>query len=270
MSEPTTPTKRERREAARAERQAREQAAAAADTRRKRLLTLLGLLGAALVVVIVAVAISSNGGRRKTPSASSGGDVAGVADTKSMLNGIPQRGLTLGRADAPVTIVEFADPQCPYCKEYTLNEMPRVVQDQVRTGKAKMELRLLTFIGPDSITAAQVINATANQNLMWNTADLMYRNQGEENSGYVTDAFLNGIVKGAGGDAAKAQRDAATPAVQQVIGAARTLASRYNVTGTPTILVGPTGGDLRTDSESAPTAAGIARMVDAAAAKSGT
>jgi protein-disulfide isomerase len=132
-----------------------------------------------------------------------------------------------------------------------------------------MELRLLTFIGPDSITAAQVINATGNQNLLWNTADLMYRNQGEENSGYVTDDFLNGIVKGAGGDAARAQKDAATPAVQAMIGAAKTAASRYNVTGTPTILVGPTGGDLKTDPETAPTAAGIAKLVDAAA-KGGT
>ena len=78
MSEPTTPNKRQRREAARADRQAKEQAAAAAETRRKRLLTLGGLLGAAVVVVIVAIVISSSGGKRKTPSASSGGDVAGV------------------------------------------------------------------------------------------------------------------------------------------------------------------------------------------------
>jgi uncharacterized protein YcnI/protein-disulfide isomerase len=270
MSEPTTPNKRERREAARADRQARENAAAAAETRRKRLLTLGGLLCAAVVVVIVAIVVSSSGGKRRTPSASSGGGVVGVADAKAMLDGIPQKGITLGRADAPVTIVEFADPQCPYCKEYTLNEMPKVVQDQVRTGKAKMELRLLTFIGSDSITAAQVINAAGNQNLLWNTADLMYRNQGEENSGYVTDSFLNGIVKGAGGDAAKAQKDATTPAVQEMIAAAKTLSGRYNVTGTPTVLVGPTGGDLRIDDESAPTAAGIARLVDAAAAKGGT
>jgi protein-disulfide isomerase len=270
MSEPTTPNKRERREAARAERQAKEQAAAAADTRRKRLLTLGGLLGAAVVVVVVLIVVSSGGGRRKTPSAASGGGATGVAETRALIGGIPQKGITLGRADAPVTIVEFADPQCPYCKQYTLDEMPKVVQDEVRTGKAKMELRLLTFIGPDSITAAQVINAAGNQNLLWNTADLMYRNQGEENSGYVTDAFLNSIVKGAGGDAAKAQKDAATPAVQAQIGAARTLASRYNVTGTPTILVGPSDGDLRADPESAPTAAGIARLVDAAAAKAGT
>src|SRR3982751_5830497 len=110
MPESTTPTKRERRDAARAERLEREQAATA-------------------------------------------GSAKGAAATAALIGGIPQKGVTLGRADAPVTIVEFADPQCPFCKDYTLNEMPAVVQKYVRTGKAKMELRYLTFIGPDSITA---------------------------------------------------------------------------------------------------------------------
>ena len=211
MSEPTTPNKRERREAARADRQAREQAAAAAATRSKRLLTLGGLLGAAVVVVIVAIVDLLQRRQEEDADGLQRRRRRGRRRHQGAVGGIPQKGITLGRADAPVTIVEFADPQCPYCKEYTLNEMPKVVQDQVRTGKAKMELRLLTFIGPDSITAAQVLNATGNQNLLWNTADLMYRNQGEENSGYVTDDFLNGILKGAGGDAAKAQRDADDP-----------------------------------------------------------
>ncbi|WCB91901.1 hypothetical protein DSM104299_00579 [Baekduia alba] len=272
MSDPsTTPTKRERREAARAERQERESAAAAADTRRKRLLTLLGLLGAAVVIVVVAIVISSGGSSDKpTPAASSGGDVAGVAETKALIGGIPQSGITLGKADAPVTIVEFADPQCPFCKEYTLNEMPAVVKQYVRTGKAKMELRYLTFIGPDSVTAAQALQGAAPQSRFWEASDLFYRNQGEENSGYVTDDFLKGILTGAGADATKALAAGSSSAVAEQLGEAKTLASRYGVDSTPTILVGPTGGELKKDTESAPTAAGIGKLVDAAAAKGGT
>jgi protein-disulfide isomerase len=272
MSEPTPPTKRERREAARAERLEREQAAAAADTRRKRLYTLFGLLGAAVVVVVVAIAISSGGSSSgKTPAASSGGGVQGVADTKALIGGIPQQGITLGKASAPVTIVEFADPQCPFCKDYTLNEMPAVVQKYVRTGKAKMELRYLTFIGPDSITAGQALEAAGQQNKLWEASDLLYRNQGTENTGYVTDAFLKSVLTGAGADAAKAMAASSSSAVTQQLGDAKTLASRYGVDSTPTILVGPTGGDLKKDTEAAPTAAGIGKLVDAAlAAKAGT
>jgi protein-disulfide isomerase len=269
MTEPSAPTKRERRDAARAERLQREQAAAAAGVRRKRLLTLLGLLGAAAVIVVVAIVVSSGGGSKKSPAAGSGGAVQGAAETKSLIGGIPQKGITLGKADAPVTVVEFADPQCPFCKDYTLNEMPSIVQKYVRTGKAKMQLRYLTFIGPDSIPAAQALEAAGQQNKLWEASDLFYRNQGEENSGYVTDAFLKSILTAAGADATKALNAASSSAVSQQIGETKTLATRYGVTGTPTILVGPTGGDLKTDTESAPTAAGVGKLIDAALAAKG-
>jgi protein-disulfide isomerase len=269
-SHPPNPTKRERRDAARAERLERERAETAAATRRKRLFQLGGLLAAAVAIVVIAIAVSSGGGKKS----SGGGDassIQGVADTRALFAGIPQDGITLGKADAPVTIVEFADPQCPFCKDYTLQEMPSVVQKYVRTGKAKMELRYLTFIGPDSLTAARVLEAAGLQDKLWQASDLFYRNQGEENSGYVTDDFLTAILKGAGADPAKAMADAGSAKVSAQLAAAKTLSSRYAVDSTPTILVGPTGGALKKDTESAPTAAGIGKLVDASlAAKGGT
>ena len=270
MSQQNTPTKRERRDAARAQRVEREQAVAAGAERRKRLTQLGALLAAAVVIVVVAIAVSSGGADKKSSGAGAGGALQGIAETKSLFNGIPQKGITLGNPNAPVTIVEFADPQCPFCKEYTLNEMPELVQKYVRTGKAKMELRLLSFIGRDSVTAAGVLTAAGQQDKLWNATDLFYRNQGEENSGYVTDDFLTKVLTGAGADAEKAIAGAGDPAVSQQLAEAQTLSSRYGVTGTPTILVGPTGGDLKTDSEGQPTAAGVSKLVDAAlAAKSG-
>jgi len=266
MSQQNVPTKRERRDAARAERLEHEQAANAAAVRRKRLTQLGALLGAAAVIVVVAIVVSNHGGAKKTSS----GDFQGVAETTSLIGGIPQQGITLGKATAPVTIVEFADPQCPFCKEYTLNEMPTLIQKYVRTGKAKMELRYLTFIGPDSVTAAGVLEAAGAQGKLWQASDLFYRNQGEENSGYVDDAFLTKVLDGAGADAAKAIAGAGSSQASQEIAAAKTLSSRYGVTGTPTILVGPTGGDLKADtSESQPTAAGVSKLVDAALAAKG-
>jgi protein-disulfide isomerase len=267
MSQDATPTKRERRDAARTERLERERAAAAAGTRRKRLLTLGGLVGAAVVIVIAAVLISSGG---SSTSSNPDGDLVGVAETKALIGGIPQSGVTLGKPDAPVTIVEFADPQCPFCRDYTVDEMPAVVQKYVRTGQAKMELRYLTFIGPDSVKAASVLAGASQQNKLWESSDLFYRNQGEENSGYVTEDFLTKVLTGAGADADKAIAAAGSPAAAQQLAEAKTLASKYAVEGTPTILVGPTGGELKKDPEGQPTAAGIGRLVDAAAAKAGT
>ncbi len=147
--------------------------------------------------------------------------------------------------------------------------MPALVQKYVRTGKAKMELRMLTFIGPDSVTAAGVLLAAGQQNKLWNATDLFYRNQGEENSGYVTDDFLTKVLTGAGADA-EGHRRGRRPRGQPGDRRGQTLASRYGVTGTPTILVGPTGGDLKADkAESQPTAAGVGKLIDAALAAKG-
>lgn len=235
------------------------------STPTKRLALLGGLVVGALVIVLAAVLISSGGSSDK--GSGGGGDassIQGVADTKALIGGIPQSGITLGKADAPVTIVEFADPQCPYCAQYTVNEMPKVVQDYVRTGKAKMELRWLNFIGQDSVKAAAVLQSAAAQNKMWEAADLFYRNQGEENSGYVTDDFLTAVLDGAGADADKAITGAGDTKVSQGIAEAQTLSSKYGVDSTPTVLVGPTGGDL-TKVDGTPTAAAIGALVDKAA-----
>jgi protein-disulfide isomerase len=270
MSQNPSPTKRDRKDAARTERFERERADAAAKTRRKRLTTLGGLLAAAVVIVVAAVLISSGGGGGD--DSSSGGDassIQGKADTAALLKGIPQDGITLGKASAPATIVEFADPQCPFCKEYTLNEMPKVIQDDVRTGKAKMELRYLTFIGPDSVKAASVLQATAQENRFWDASDLFYRNQGEENSGYVTDDFLTGVLDAAGADSSKAIAGAGDASVSQALGEAKTLASKYGVDSTPTVLVGPTGGTLQ-KIDGTPTADAVSKLVAQAVAKAGT
>jgi protein-disulfide isomerase len=270
MSQQSSSSKRERRESARAERLEREQATAAGEQRRKRLMQLGGLLAVAAVIVIVAVVVSSGGGGSEKKNASSGGDLVGVAETAALIGGIPQRGITLGNPDAPVTIAEFADPQCPFCKDYTLNEMPELINKYVRTGKAKMELHLLSFIGRDSATAVSVLLSAGQQNKLWNVTDLFYRNQGEENSGYVTDDFLTKVLDGAGADANKAFAGVEDPVVSKEIGAAQTLTGRYNVTGTPTVLVGPTGGTLKSGGKGLPTAASVGKQVDAAlAAKRG-
>jgi protein-disulfide isomerase len=265
----TTPTKRERREAARAQRIQREQAVAAGETRRKRLIQLGGLLAAAVVIVVAAVLISSGGGKS---SGGSGGALQGVAETKALMAGIPQQGVTLGKADAPVTIVEFADPQCPFCREYTLNAMPALIQKYVRTGKAKMELRYMTFLGSDSLKAARVLEAAGQKNQLWTASDLLYRNQGQEETGWVTDDFLTRLTTAVGLDPAATIKAAGSPSASQALAEVNTLTSRYGVTGTPTILVGPTGGTLKKDTaETQPTAAGVGQLVDAAlAGKGGT
>jgi hypothetical protein len=57
--------------------------------------------------------------------------------------------MALGRPDAPVTLVEIADYQCPFCAAFARDALPEIVQKYVRTGKVRIEFRALAFIGPD-------------------------------------------------------------------------------------------------------------------------
>ena len=140
--------------------------------------------------------------------------------------------------------MEFADLQCPFCREYALQVLPQLVQDYVRSGKVRMEFRNLSFLGKDSVTAGRAAAAAAQQNRLWNFTDVFYFNQGEENSGYVTPSFLQRMYKAAGVDAAKAEPFAASPAALKPLATANALADQLGVQSTPTILVGKRGGKL--------------------------
>jgi protein-disulfide isomerase len=248
MSTDPPRTQQERREAARHARLEGERSDVAAALRRRRLTTLLAVLGAAAVLVVVAIVVSGGGGgganSRPGAAQKATGAIPGQKESRDMLAGIPQQGIYLGNPNAPVRLVEFADLQCPICREYTLQTLPQLVQDYVRSGKVRMEFRSFIVIGDDSITAARAAEAAGRQNRLWNFADVFYYNQGAENSGYVTAQFIHRIEKAAGVDVGKADAYAASGASTAPLGTANTMANRYGVTGTPTILVGKRGGEL--------------------------
>jgi protein-disulfide isomerase len=234
----------------------RHQAEAAKVARRRRFTRLGAVLGA-IVVIVILVAVSSSGGGKT--AASSSAPVAGAPASRALLDGIPQRGLVLGAANAPVRVVEFADLQCPFCRDYSVGVMPGVVRKYVRTGKARMEFNTLAFIGPDSVRAGRVAEAAALQNRLWNFVDLVYHNQGTENTGYANDAYLERIAAAVPGlDAAKAFAERDSAAVTSSLKAADDLANKNGIRETPTFLVGR-GSNLK-----AVDAAGLPAAIKAA------
>jgi protein-disulfide isomerase len=232
----------EEKQRLRAEREAKEAAAGTAATRNRRMGILGGVIGAAVVVVIVLVLISSGGGGSGPKGLGKGEGVKGASAVTRELKGIPQKGTVIGSPKAPVTITEFADLQCPFCAQFSSNALPGVIQKYVRTGKVKIELRLLRFLGNDSDPAARGAAAASQQNKMWQFAALFYRNQGEENTGYVTTAFLKRIARGVPGlDVAKFTKAmGGTPAHDQVALSERR-AEVLGVNSTPTVYAGKTG-----------------------------
>ena len=208
---------------------------------KRRNVMIAGLIAVVVVVAAILILVSSgDSSNSSTPAANA--PLNGLKETKAMLDGIPQDGNALGKKNAPVTMIEYADYQCPFCRDYALNTMPILINDYVRTGKLRMEFEPLTFIGPDSETAARAGVAAGQQNLEWNYTHLFFFNQGTERSGYVTDAFINKLYAGAGVDAAKANAYRTTPAAAVPIATASAGAEKYGVASTPSFVVGPTGG----------------------------
>jgi len=166
-------------------------------------------------------------------------------DTAALLDGIPQNGAVLGRPDAPVTLVEFADLQCPYCAQWSQVAFGEIVHDYVRTGKVRIVFGGLSFIGPDSEEALRFAHAAGGQHKLWNVVHLLYANQGPENSDWVSDELLRGIGEAIPGfRTERALDERASARVEQGIAGAAMLAERHEVRGTPTFAAGRTGGTL--------------------------
>ncbi len=182
---------------------------------------------AALTVAVGAIAVSRLGGEEPPVPAA----------VTTRFAGIPQDGITLGTASAPATLVEFADLQCPYCGAYGRDVLPSVVERYVKPGRLRLELNLLTFVGEDSVRAGRVATAAAAKGRFWDFTDAFYARQGEENSGYVTDAFL-GEVNAAAGIDVQASGDTT------LLDKAQAAADRLGVKSTPSFFVRRGDGEL--------------------------
>lgn len=148
-----------------------------------------------LAVIVVGALVASGafgGGGDPARDASYVDGVRGVRETTALLRGVPQDGIRLGRADAPATIVEFADLKCSACRGFALKEQDDVVRELVRTGKANLELRLIGLKGfrPDNLTGRTAAYALAEQDRMWPLVELLYWNQGEERERWIDEPLL--------------------------------------------------------------------------------
>jgi len=202
---------------------------------RRRRVWLGGLIALVVLAVLGAVSLSA------TSSTGSGSGGAGAdPGTQARLAAarrIPGDPLALGRPDAPVVISEWGDFQCPFCRAYTLNTEPSLVSQYVDPGQVRLEWHDFAYLGPESVLAARAARAAGRQGRFWQYHDALYRQQGRENSGAVTDASLMATARGLGLDVARFQRDYADPAIAAQVSADRELGAALGVTGVPSFVV---------------------------------
>jgi len=220
-----------------------------APRRREANPRLLAAIGGVIVVAIVAVVliVTLTGGSKKSAAdypavGTLTNALPGASEVNDLFKGIPQKGTVLGSPFAPVTLVEYIDLQCPFCQQFETQVMPDILQKYVRSKKVKVEVRVLDFIGPDSGRGRNAMLAAAKQNKAFNFAELLYYNQGTENTGWLNDAMV--------GQTASSIPGLKVPQLlsEQSSGSVKSQAKSYDaaatadqVSGTPTLFVGKSG-----------------------------
>jgi protein-disulfide isomerase len=102
----------------------------------------------------------------------------------------------LGSPDAPITIIDFSDFQCFMCARYVKNTEPIINETFIQTGKAKLIFKHFPIRGFDSIgasVAAQCINEQ-DESKFWEFHNLLYHNQGQIDSGWVSKENLKNFA----------------------------------------------------------------------------
>jgi protein-disulfide isomerase len=163
--------------------------------------------------------------------------VAGLDDMSTLVK--KAQGVTMGPADASVTIAEFADFMCPACRDFDLTVKPQIVKDYVDPGKVKYifyDFPLVT-IHPNSFIAARAARCAEDQDKFWAYQDVVYRNQPRwaEQKSPMADLLSYGdsvgLDEGQFTSCVKSDRHA------DLVSANLRLATELGLDGTPTIMV---------------------------------
>jgi len=146
----------------------------------------------------------------------------------------------LGEKQAKVTIIEFADFQCPFCKRLFDESISQIKKDYIDTGKVKLYFRHFAFLGEESNWAGEASECANEQGQFWQYHDYLYQNQGGENVGAFSKDNLKGFAAALGLNTSQFNTclDGGKYAktVQDDVSAGQTA----GVTGTPTMFINGT------------------------------
>ncbi|MBM3906287.1 MAG: DsbA family protein [Thaumarchaeota archaeon] len=188
-------------------------------------------VGIGIITVIAAIIgiLAASGGVDLNPNKTS-------MDTN---NGSP----VLGSEDAPVTIIEFGDYQCPFCQRWNLETKPLIEKSYIDSGQVKLIYIDFPIVGIDSPKAHASSYCADEQGLYWQYHDYLYKNQGHENDGWARGENLKNLASTLPGlDSAKFNKCLDSGKYDNRVKENKNVATKSGVRSTPTfIVIGPDG-----------------------------
>jgi protein-disulfide isomerase len=150
-------------------------------------------------------------------------------------------GEVLGSATAPVVIEVFSDFQCPACRMFITEQLPRLLTDFVRPGILRIESKDIDVLGKgqpnESVELAAGARCAAEQGRYWQFHDLVFWNQGRENRGDHDAAFIARVADQASLDRTSWEACLARPDVRQAIADQTSAALAAGISSTPTLRI---------------------------------
>jgi protein-disulfide isomerase len=241
---------------ARARRQARERKASQSQSQEAASVEIGvgGFLGSFLAVLVLGVALlglwwwlmgPGSAVQRADPS---GQGAAPVADTGALssprrvsaeigadftVDGEP----VIGSDEAPVTIVEYSDYQCPNCRQFALEVMPWLKETWLRQGIVRVIYRDFAIRGEDSFRAATAAQCAAEQGRYWSYHDALFTAFSAEGASAYTTESLVALAASAGLSPERLAVCLADGSLRARVEATTNDAHQQGLEGTPTYFI---------------------------------
>lgn len=166
-------------------------------------------------------------------------DTSPIGDIVSITpNPRPQAdGLNMGDPNAPVKVIEFSDFQCPVCKKFITENEPSIIKNYVETGKVYFTYSPFEVIGTESNDAAEAAYCAADQGKFWDYHDILFANQGAENSGQFVQRRLFAYADSIGLNADTFKSCFTSHKYVAQINTDQLLGTKYQVDGTPSFVI---------------------------------
>ena len=152
---------------------------------------------------------------------------------------------SLGSATAPVTLVEYADFQCPYCRDFARGAEQDIIREYVDTGKVRLVFRQFPIIGNESWLAADATECAADQGKFWEYNHLLFEKWEGENVGTYRPDKLKSYAQELGLDSQQFTACLDRGQHRASVEAAKAMGVAQGVKGTPSFFVNGKQAQLR-------------------------
>ena len=147
-----------------------------------------------------------------------------------------------GNPDAPVTIVEFSDFQCPFCSRFFDQTLPLIEENYINTGKVKLVYKDLPLdnLHPNARPVHIAAECADEQGKFWEYHDVLFETQSEWNrlSSADLSSQLNDYATTLGLNSASFDSCLSSQDIADEVNADLLQAASYGATGTPTFFIG--------------------------------